>query len=157
MLCVPSVDKSIIWLSKSQFSLLSLGIAFQTDKNDRITVLQVQLESATASPSRGDLGGAPARFSSGPGSMLLLNSTEPRILTVELLCLIANPVQEFVAAMSDFHTYWEHRLRDTRLVNLDLAILRQLIRLELTIFGSIFVPGQSEINRLTKGYPTAQR
>ena len=38
-----------------------------------------------------------------------LTSTEARIQTVELLSQIGENIQEVVAALSDLHTYWEHR------------------------------------------------
>ena len=38
-----------------------------------------------------------------------LTSTEARIQTVELLSQMGENVQEIIAAMSDLHTYWEHR------------------------------------------------
>ena len=38
-----------------------------------------------------------------------LTSTEARIQTVELLSQFGENVQEIVAALSDLHTYWEHR------------------------------------------------
>ena len=38
-----------------------------------------------------------------------LTATEARIQTVELLSQISENVQEVIAAMSDLHTYWEHR------------------------------------------------
>ena len=38
-----------------------------------------------------------------------LTSTEARIQTVELLSQMGENVQEVIAAMSDLHTYWEHR------------------------------------------------
>ena len=38
-----------------------------------------------------------------------LTATEARIQTVELLSQISENVQEIIAAMSDLHTYWEHR------------------------------------------------
>ena len=41
-------------------------------------------------------------------------SIETVFQTVEVLSLLGDGVQEFVAAMSDFHTYWEHRLKDTK-------------------------------------------
>ena len=40
---------------------------------------------------------------------LPLTSTEARIQTVELLSQIGENIQEIVAALSDMHTYWEHR------------------------------------------------
>ena len=44
-----------------------------------------------------------------------LTSTEARIQTVELLSQIGENVQEVIAALSDLHTYWEHRIKDTHL------------------------------------------
>ena len=38
-----------------------------------------------------------------------LTSTEARIQTVEILSQIGENVQEVIAALSDLHTYWEHR------------------------------------------------
>ena len=38
-----------------------------------------------------------------------LTSTEARIHTVEILSQIGENVQEVIAALSDLHTYWEHR------------------------------------------------
>lgn len=38
-----------------------------------------------------------------------LTATEARIQTVELLSQIGENIQEIIAAMSDLHTYWEHR------------------------------------------------
>ena len=38
-----------------------------------------------------------------------LTNTDARIQTVELLSQFGENVQEIVAALSDFHTYWEHR------------------------------------------------
>ena len=44
----------------------------------------------------------------------LVNITEARIQTVEILSSMGESVQNFVAAMSDIHTYWEHRLKDLK-------------------------------------------
>ena len=38
-----------------------------------------------------------------------LTGTEARIHTVEILSQIGENVQEVIAALSDLHTYWEHR------------------------------------------------
>ena len=43
-----------------------------------------------------------------------LNVTEARIQTVEVLSTLGETVQNFVAAMSDIHTYWEIRLKDLK-------------------------------------------
>jgi hypothetical protein len=43
---------------------------------------------------------------------------------VEVLSLLGDGVHEFVAAMSDFHTYWEHRLKDTRQMTIGARITR---------------------------------
>jgi hypothetical protein len=122
------------------------------DKNDRITVLQVQLESTTSNPSgneqrtrsigsnhsnhnyvsqnesRREMSCVTALSASVNSQQLMTNSsiasricsqpppltsTEARIQTVELLSQFGENVQEIVAALSDLHTYWEHRLKDT--------------------------------------------
>lgn len=80
-----------------------------TDSHDRITVLRVQLESTTASAQKTLRNGPPTS-----DLMLPLNATEARIQTVEVLSTLGESVQNFVASMSDLHTYWEHRLKDLR-------------------------------------------
>lgn len=64
------------------------------DANDRVTVLRVQMESAKTS--------AP----------IPLTATDAKVQNVEILSSLGDCVQNFVAAMSDLHTYWEHRLKD---------------------------------------------
>lgn len=118
------------------------------DKNDKITVLQVQLESAADAPpthsgqqdsaavasaespasTPGSRGGgvAPhpataaahhAHLGGGGGSSAPppppLTSTDAHIQTVELLSQLGESVQDVVAGLSDLHTYWEHRIKDT--------------------------------------------
>lgn len=85
------------------------------DRNDRITVLQVQLESTEIGANLRE-NYSPQRYSAPAlnSNYMLLNSTEARIQTVELMSSVGESIQEFVAALSDWHTYWEHRLKDTR-------------------------------------------
>ena len=72
-----------------------------------------ELSSQISNPS------APSSYHAMPSSSGLglsrksvpppLTSTEARIQTVELLSQIGENVQEVIAALSDLHTYWEHR------------------------------------------------
>ena len=90
------------------------------DSRDKITVLKVQLESwATNSASH------PIPHSNSSAKLMLksslsnsnalpLNTTDARIQTVEVLSTLGESVQNFVAAMSDVHTYWEHRVKDLK-------------------------------------------
>ena len=81
------------------------------DSNDKITVLKVQLESRKNSI------GMITKNNSIPNSnsfVAPLNVTEARIQTVEVLSSLGETVQNFVAAMSDIHTYWEIRLKDLK-------------------------------------------
>ena len=81
------------------------------DSNDKITVLKVQLESRKNSI------GMITKNNSIPSSnsfVAPLNVTEARIQTVEVLSTLGETVQNFVAAMSDIHTYWEIRLKDLK-------------------------------------------
>ncbi len=88
-----------------------------TDANDRITVLRVQLESAGASaipPENAVKNSRKLSAKSSGSSNFPLNVTEARVQTVEVLSAIGESIQNFVAAMSDIHTYWEHRLKDLK-------------------------------------------
>ena len=94
------------------------------DSRDKITVLKVQLESSSSnlhqiqtvsqtSPPmkiRSKLSLSNCRANNA----LPLNTTEARIQTVEVLSTLGESVQNFVAAMSDVHTYWEHRIKDLK-------------------------------------------
>ena len=80
------------------------------DSNDKITVLKVQLESR-----KNSVGLINKNSLSNSNSFVApLNITEARIQTVEVLSSLGESVQNFVAAMSDIHTYWEHRLKDLK-------------------------------------------
>jgi hypothetical protein len=84
------------------------------DHQDRITVLQVQLESKDASPtSTGPITTSSSGTGDSGGSKFPLTSDDARIQSVQLLSQFGEGVTDFVAALSDFHTYWEHRLKDT--------------------------------------------
>ena len=85
------------------------------DSKDKITVLKVQLESSNPenfSPSNP----IPTQKMtiSRSSNALPLNTTEARIQTVEVLSTLGESVQNFVASMSDVHTYWEHRIKDLK-------------------------------------------
>ena len=91
------------------------------DSRDKITVLKVQLESSSNSISNLDLESIAQNNRlklksslSSTGNGLPLNITEARIQTVEVLSTLGETVQNFVAAMSDVHTYWEHRIKDLK-------------------------------------------
>ena len=79
------------------------------DSKDKITVLKVQLESSTSSIPTPTTK-LPSRLSHE--QLIPINTTEARIQTVEVLSTLGECVQNFVASMSDVHTYWEHRLKD---------------------------------------------
>jgi len=75
------------------------------DKNDRITVLQVQLESTSSClPSASS-----PSLQADPDQMAVVGHAQ----TAELLSQLGENVQDVVAALSDLHTYWQHRLKDT--------------------------------------------
>ena len=78
-----------------------------SDKNDKITVLQVQLESASEDSQKHSIPSTPKVALAPP-----LTSTDAHIQTVELLSQLGENVQDIVAGLSDLHTYWEHRLKD---------------------------------------------
>lgn len=69
------------------------------DKNDKITVLQVQLESCSATVSLQE-GGDVHRDNGGQVG---------HAQNAELLSQLGENVQDIVAAFSDLHTYWQHR------------------------------------------------
>ena len=71
------------------------------DKNDRITVLQVQLESTSSCPPSAS---SPS-LQPDPDQMAVVGHAQ----TAELLSQLGENVQDVVAALSDLHTYWQHR------------------------------------------------
>ncbi len=77
------------------------------DHQDRITVLTVQLESATPS---GGMAVSPVK--QAPSANFPLTAVDARVQSVELLSQFGDCVTSLVAGLSDFHTYWEHRLKD---------------------------------------------
>lgn len=109
------------------------------DRNDRITLLQVQLESTQSLGSfEDDLKSLDSTSLAVPAANTLqqlqpqmghnkeqpqrqpnppLTRMEARIQSIELLSQLGDSVQEVVAGLSDVHTYWEHRLKDTRSPN----------------------------------------
>ena len=70
------------------------------DKNDKITVLQVQLESCSATVSLQE--GGEVHRDNGHAQVGHAQSAE-------LLSQLGENVQDIVAAFSDLHTYWQHR------------------------------------------------
>ena len=88
------------------------------DANDKITVLKVQLESSATSMSASNVSNPslPAKLPSriSHEQLMPINTTEARIQTVEVLSTLGECVQNFVASTSDVHTYWEHRLKDSK-------------------------------------------
>ncbi len=74
------------------------------DQQDRITVLTVQLESAAPSANNNSPTSSSNNFP--------LTASDARVQSVELLSQFGDKVTGLVAAFSDFHTYWEHRLKD---------------------------------------------
>ena len=81
------------------------------DHQDRITVLQVQLESkGSFTPSSGGI--SPAKSGDSGSGFLPLTAKEARVQSVQLLGQFSEVVTDLVAGLSDFHTYWEHRLKD---------------------------------------------
>ena len=88
------------------------------DAKDKITVLKVQLESSSSAihnSSDSRRGSSKVSKLSLSSSRMPLNITEARIQTVEVLSTLGESVQNFVAASSDIHTYWEHRIKDLKL------------------------------------------
>ena len=82
------------------------------DHQDRITVLQVQLESrGSLTPSSGGI--SPTKSGDSGAKFLPLTTKEARVQSVQLLGQFGEVVTDLVAGLSDFHTYWEHRLKDT--------------------------------------------
>ena len=82
------------------------------DHQDRITVLQVQLESkGSLTPSSGGI--SPTKSGDSGSKFLPLTTKEARVQSVQLLGQFGEVVTDLVAGLSDFHTYWEHRLKDT--------------------------------------------
>ena len=82
------------------------------DHQDRITVLQVQLESkGSLTPSSGGI--SPTKSGDSGSKFLPLTTKEARVQSVQLLGQFSEVVTDLVAGLSDFHTYWEHRLKDT--------------------------------------------
>lgn len=65
--------------------------------NSKVYSIQNMLSNSSLQPSHQHQANPP------------LTATEARIQTVELLSQISENVQEIIAAMSDLHTYWEHR------------------------------------------------
>ena len=83
------------------------------DANDKITVLKVQLESQPLQANVLENNSRKImKITDDDKIMFPLNKTEVRIQTVEVLSTLGESVQNFVANMSDVHTYWEHRLKD---------------------------------------------
>jgi len=82
------------------------------DKNDRITLLQVQLESTTSAFQSKDAFNSQDALES-PKDPEPSKGENGHVRTVELLSQLGENVQDIVAAFSDFHTYWQHRLKDT--------------------------------------------
>ncbi len=89
------------------------------DSRDRVTVLQVQLESSKdtdtppgETPTSSDPPAAPLT-SSSPSSagnaFVPLTADDARVQSVQLLSQFGEAVTEMVAGLSDLHTYWEHR------------------------------------------------
>ena len=81
------------------------------DHQDRITVLQVQLETKGAPTSEATPGISPSRSGDTASKFLPLTSKEARVQSVQLLGQFGEVITDLVAALSDFHTYWEHRLK----------------------------------------------
>lgn len=82
------------------------------DHQDRITVLQVQLESkGSLTPSSGGI--SPTKSGDSGSNFLPLTTKEARVQSVQLLGQFGEVITDLVAGLSDFHTYWEHRLKDT--------------------------------------------
>ncbi len=77
-----------------------------SDEQDRVTVLTVQLESASNHAADGQKANADDFFP--------LTADDAKVQTVELLSQFGEGVTSLVAAFSDFHTYWEHRLKDAQ-------------------------------------------
>lgn len=93
------------------------------DCKDRITVLQVQLESASVTSEVASPVQTPAPKPSNSHVPLKteaannypLRIEDVRIQSVELLSQFGESISDLVAGFSDFLTYWEHRLKDTHL------------------------------------------
>ncbi len=84
------------------------------DHQDRITVLTVQLESASAASSAHQVSGSasPSKQQISSCNNFPLTVDDARIQSVELLSQFGDCVTDLIAGFSDFHTYWEHRLKD---------------------------------------------
>ena len=92
------------------------------DLQDKVTLLTVQLESATndvstSSPSKPLMPAGPGIMKSASdnsvSSSFPLSANDALVQSVELLSQFGEIITELVANLSDFHTYWEHRLKDT--------------------------------------------
>ena len=80
------------------------------DQADRITVLQVQLESAKIESS--NVSDDRKNLARNFNHRFPLTSTEAQAQTVELLSQVGEVLQDLIAGFSDFHTYWGRRLQD---------------------------------------------
>lgn len=85
------------------------------DHQDKITLLTVQLESTNSSPRH--TGQVQGQGKAGQAHRANLNfpldATDARVQSVELLSQFSESVTDIVAGLSDFHTYWEHRIKDS--------------------------------------------